>query len=409
MAVLLQINSGIVGSTGTIMLAIDRYAREAGFETYMASVNNKSSQKDYPANHIAIGTIPEKILHRKLSFYTGNAGGYSYFATKRLLKKIDRIRPDIVHLHNLHWDYINLELLFDYLKSHSWIKVVWTLHDCWAYTGHCPYYDMTGCDRWQTECRDCTVYKNYPPSNVDNSTKMHRRKKKWFLGVPNMTLVTPSKWLSGEVKKSFLKDYPARVISNGIDTGTFSRRENDIREKYGLQDKFVVFGSAYSWSARKGFDCFVKLSEMLDRRFAIILVGGFSAEQEAACDAHGIIHLPRTASKDELAALYSASDVFFNPTREEMFGLVNIEAQACGTPVITFDSGGSPECIGEGCGIVIPKDDLNAAAAGIMQLLENQDRLDRQRIREWAVGFEESKTYAAYIELYQELTADNAE
>lgn len=404
MPVLFQINSGIVGSTGTIMKALDSHAKKAGFQTYMASVNNRTSRKDYPENHIKIGSILEKHIHRKLSFYTGNAGGYSCFATKRLLKKIDRICPDIIHLHNLHWDYINLELLFDYLKAHPQIKVVWTLHDCWAYTGHCPYYDMAGCSKWERECHNCPSFRSYPPSNVDNSRKMYQRKKKWFLGVPDMTLVTPSRWLNGEIKRSFLKDYPARVISNGINTNIFTRRDNDIRERYGLADKFVIFGSAYTWSARKGFDCFVRLSEMLDERFAIILVGAFSREQEEACDAHGIIRLPRTASREELAALYSASDVFFNPTREEMFGLVNIEAQACGTPVITFNSGGSPECIGEGCGFVIEKEDMDGAAARIKELYENRNGVDRQRIRDWALGFEESKTYAAYMELYRELT-----
>lgn len=406
MVVLLQINSGIVGSTGTIMMSIDEYAREDGMKTYMASVNNKSSAQDYPSNHICIGSILEKHIHRGLATITGNEGGYSYLATKRFLKKVDEIKPDIIHLHNLHWDYINLGLLFKYLKEHSNIKVVWTLHDCWSYTGHCPYYDMAGCNRWQTQCHDCKVYQSYPQSRIDNSDKMHRRKKEWFLGLPNLSLVTPSKWLNDEVKKSFLKDYDSYIISNGIDTDAFVCRKSDIREEYGLGDKFVVVGSAYHWSVRKGYDCFIGLAKMLDDDFSILLVGGMSEEQEKECDKNGIKHIPFVSSKEKLAEVYSAGDVFFNPTREEMFGLVNIEAEACGTPVITFDSGGSPECIGEECGFVVDKEDVSGAAEKIRWLRNHREMVDSSKIREWACRFEAESTYRGYLELYRNLVGD---
>ena len=406
MAVLFQINSGIVGSTGTIMLSIDKYARKAGMKTYMTSVNNRSSAADYPSNHIAIGTILEKHIHRKLAYLTGNEGGYSYFATKRLLKTIDKIQPDIIHLHNLHINYVNLGLLFDYLKSHSSIKLVWTLHDCWAYTGHCRYYDMEGCDRWQTQCHDCKVYRSYPQSRIDNSDKMYRRKKTWFLGVPNLALVTPSKWLNDEIKKSFLKDYDSYIISNGIDTNVFSFRKSNIREEYELGDKFVIVGSAYHWSKRKGYDCFIKLAKMLDDGFSILLVGGMSDEQEKECDRNGIKHIPLVSSKERLAEVYSAGNVFFNPTREEMFGLVNIEAEACGIPVITFDSGGSPECIGEGCGFVVNKEDVSGAAEKIRWLRDHTEIVDSGNIRDWAKGFESERTYKAYLDLYRNLIGD---
>lgn len=406
MAVLLQINSGIIGSTGTIMMSIDKYAREAGMKTYMASVKNRSSEKDYPKNHIVIGSILEKHIHRKLAFATGNEGGYSYFATKKFLKKINEIKPNIIHLHNLHWNYINLKLLFDYLKEHPEMQVVWTLHDCWSYTGHCPYYDMANCTRWKTKCHDCSVFESYPQSRIDNSEKMFIRKKKWFLGLSNLTLVTPSKWLNGEVKKSFLKEYNSYVISNGIDTSIFSYTESKIRKEFSIEDKFVVLGSAYAWSSRKGLDCFIKLSKMLDDKFAIVLVGGLSDDQRKICDENGIMHIARLSSKEKLAELYSMSDVFFNPTREEMFGLVNIEAEACGTPVVTFNSGGSPECIGDGCGFVVPKDDVVAAAERIRWLEANRRLIDKQVIQKWACGFEAKKTYQGYIKLYQNLIGD---
>lgn len=406
MAVLLQINSGIVGSTGSIMISIDKYAKQAGFQTYIASVNNKSSRADYPENHITIGSIIEKHVHRFLGKFTGNEGAFSYYATRRFLRKVDQIHPDIIQLHNLHWNYINLPILFKYLKSHESIKVVWTLHDCWSYTGHCPYYDLVSCDLWKTECHNCKVYKSYPQSYRDNSRKMHRRKKQWFLGMPNLSLVTPSNWLNNEVEKSFMTNYSRKVISNGIDTKTFNYRDSGFRSRYGICHKFLIMGSAYSWSERKGFDCFIALSKLLDERFQIIMVGGFEKEQEILCDEHGIIHMQRISSKEEMAGLYSTGDVFFNPTREEMFGLVNIEAQACGTPVITFNTGGSPECIGDGCGFVVEKDDLNEVFNRIMYLYLNKDKVDKDKIRRWAIQFEAGEMYQKYITLYKGLLID---
>lgn len=403
MAVLLQINSGIIGSTGTIMLAIDQYAKEAGFETYMASVKNKSSEKDYPSNHIVIGTILEKHFHRNMAAITGNEGGYSYFATKRFLKTVDRIKPNIIQIHNLHWDYINIELLFTYLKGHPEIKVVWTLHDCWALTGHCPHYEMIGCDKWKSYCHDCPIYRAYPKSFLDNSFKMHKRKKLWFLNLPNIVLVTPSLWLNGEVKKSYLKNYTLKIINNGIDIDTFSRKESDFRSIYKLEDKFIILGSAFTWLPRKGFDCFISLSTMMDSRFAIVMIGSMSDEEKRECESSGILCLPRISSKEELARIYSASDVFFNPTREEMFGLTNIEAEACGIPVITFNSGGSPECIGEGCGFVIEKDNLENVVSKLLWLYENKANLDRNKIRNWACKFDANLMYNKYIDLYKEL------
>lgn len=406
MVTVFQINSGIVGSTGNIMRTIDMFVREQSMNGYIASVANKSSKKDYPSNHIEIGTIIEKHIHRKLAAITGREGGFSYLATRRLLKKVDAIKPDIIHLHNLHWDYINFALLFGYLKSHPEIRVVWTLHDCWSFTGHCPYYDLTGCSKWQTECRECPVYRKYPVSYVDNSERMHRKKKEWFLGLPNVTLVTPSQWLRGEVAKSFLRDYPTEVIKNGINTEIFSPCSSDFRSRYGLEDKFVIMGSAYSWSARKGYDAFIELSKHLDDRFAMVMIGGFMPEQRAQCEECGIICLPRTSSKQELAQLYSASDVFFNPTREEVFGLVNIEAQACQTPVITFNTGGSPECIAPGMGYVVEKDDIAAAARCVEELYQNRNDIDREKLREWTLGFNEKDKYREYIALYRRLLSE---
>ncbi len=400
MYTLLQINSVITGSTGMIMKEIDKYAKKSGMRSYMASAKNYSSRKDYPENHISIGTILEKRVHRFLAKLTGYEGHFSYFATKRFLRKVDKIKPDIIHLHNLHLNYINLKLLFLYLKNHPKINVIWTLHDCWAYTGHCPYYEMVGCDRWKHGCDNCKIYRKYPESYVDNSRVMYEKKKTYFTGLENMTLITPSLWINGEVGQSFLRDYPAVVINNGIDTDVFQKRNTTFRKEYHLEDKFIILGSAYNWSERKGFDAFVSLSEKLDEEYRIVLVGNMDYEQDVKCSTHGIIHLPLTSSKEVLAEYYSAGDVFFNPTREEMFGLVNIEAQACGTPVITFRSGGSPECVGEECGFVIEKDDLTRAVECIKEIRENKSFYTYEKMRNWVERFSSEHVYSQYIRLY---------
>lgn len=405
MAVILQINSGIIGSTGSIMMTIDRYAEEAGYTSYMASVNNYSSRNNYPANHYAIGTILEKRFHRKMAAITGKEGCYSYFATKRLLKFADKIKPDIIQLHNLHWCYINLPLLFDYFKKNPQIRVVWTLHDCWSYTGHCPYYDMVECSKWKTGCYDCPSFRQYPVSNVDNSRENYARKREWFNGVENMTLVTPSKWLSSEIEDSFLANYDKRLISNGIEADVFEYIENDLKSHFGIEDKFVILGCAFTWIERKGFDCFLKLADMIPDSCRIMMVGGFTDEQKKQCEKAGIICVDRVSSKTEMARIYSGCDVFFNPTREEMFGLVNIEAQACGTPVITFASGGSPECIGEHGGFVVEKDDLNTVVDIIDKMQKNDMVFDRIIVRDWVKTFDADLTYKRYIQLYDELIA----
>lgn len=222
--------------------------------------------------------------------------------------------------------------------------------------------------------------------------------------MPSLTLVTPSRWLNEEVKKSFLNSYYATIIRNGIDVDTFQNKGTELRSVYGLESKFIILGTAYNWSYRKGFDVFLKLADLLSDEYAIVLVGGFSNEQIASCKQRNIICLPRTSSKTELAKLYSMADVFFNPTREEMFGLVNIEAQACGTPVITFKSGGSPECICPENGYVIEKEDVCASINCIHEI--KSKKADTTMLREWAMRFDSSYTYLEYVKLYKKLIGE---
>jgi len=286
----------------------------------------------------------ERNLHLKLGFYTGLTGCFSIFSTVRFLRKVNQIVPDLIHLHNLHNGYINLGMLFRYIKRKN-IPVVWTLHDCWAFTGQCAHFTMVRCDKWKNGCFQCKQYKEYPATKVDNTKKMYRLKRKWFTGVSNLTVITPSKWLADLVKQSFLREYPVQVIYNGIDLDVFQPTSGNFREKYGIESKKIVLGVADGWSKRKGLDDFIKLAERLDESYAVVLVG-LSVEQQKELPSN-IIGLRRTKGVQELAEIYGAADVLFNPSIEETFGLVTAEAMACGTPVVVYNATASPELVEE--------------------------------------------------------------
>ncbi len=367
---IVEINSTAVGSTGKIMLQIADCAREKGhivktFSTIAFSLKYKKLPPLPNENHRYFGSYFENGLHMILGKLTGLLGCFSIFSTYRLLREIKKFNPDVIHLHNLHAFCINLPLLFRYIKKNN-IKTVWTLHDCWSFTGHCPYFDMIGCNKWKTGCYNCPQYnKDYHKTYIDASKRMYRLKKKWFTGVKDMTLVTPSNWLAGLVKESFLKEYPVKVIHNGIDLSVFNPTPSDFRNKYNCEDKFILLGVAFGWGKRKGLDVFVELAKHLDDRFQIVLVGTSDEVDELLPD--NIISIHQTQNQRELAEIYTAADLFVNPTREEVFGLVNAEALACGTPVITFDTGGCPEIIDQTCGVIVDKDNIST----IISVIEN--------------------------------------
>lgn len=321
---IVEINSSTVGSTGRIMFMIAETARKHGFTVYTCSAVHGNEKRIESKNHIYIGSKLDKKIHLLLAKKTGYNGCFSHFTTAQFLKKIDKLQPDLIHFHNLHNCYINLPMLFDYVKKKN-IPVVWTLHDCWAYTGHCPYYDFVHCNKWMTGCYDCPQTAKYPYSDVDRSKEMFEKKKQWFTGA-NITLVSPSEWLGNEVKKSFLAEYPVRVINNGIDLDTFRPIQSDFRKKYQIENKFIILGVASSWAPRKGLDVFVKLAEDLPEEYQIVIVGIDEREKNKLPET--IISITRTNNQKELAEIYSVADVFVNPTREENFPTTNIEALA---------------------------------------------------------------------------------
>lgn len=273
-----------------------------------------------------------------------NEGFGAVRATARFLDRASAYDPDLLWLHNLHGYYINVGMLFDWIKSRPAMEVRWTLHDCWAFTGHCAHFSYVGCEQWRSACIRCPQKKSYPKSLfADNCKRNFEKKRAAFCGVNKMTLITPSEWLAGLVRESFLGGYPIEVVNNRIDREAFVPTASDMRRKYGIEDKIVVLGVASAWSERKGLGDFVRLAGMLGDGYAVVIAG--LTPSQAAKMPRGIIPITRTDSKKELAGIYTAADVFLNLTYEDNYPTVNLEAQACGTPCITYRTGGCAEMV----------------------------------------------------------------
>ena len=394
---IVEINTVNFGSTGNIMLGIAEIASSKGHEVIVCVPKSREKKKKNVSNQIFIGNRISRNVHRLLGRITGLQGVFSYYSTKYFLKQLEKFRPDIIHLHNLHGAYINLNLLFRYIQEHN-VSTVWTLHDCWAMTGQCPHFTMAKCGRWKTGCHNCPQLNVYPESISDRSKWMWKHKREWFTGLHSLTIITPSEWLAQIVHESYLKEYPVRVIYNGIDLDVFKPTHGDFHERYKISDKFIVLGVAASWGKRKGLDVFVELSSRLDEKYKIVLVG----VTEDAELPKNIITIHHTQNQAELAEIYTAADVFVNPTREEVLGLVNIEANACGTPVITFKTGGSPECIDETSGMVVECDNIDEMEQAIINVCENLPYTE-ESCRKRAMNFDRNERFGDYVELYERI------
>ncbi len=393
---ILEINSTNYGSTGNIMLQIADTARRKGHTVITCCPASRDNKKKSVENQWLIGSRFSRNVHLKLFEYTGFNGCFSIISTFSFLHKMKRFKPDIIHLHNLHNCYINLPLLFKYIKKQK-IKTIWTLHDCWAFTGQCPYFELAKCDKWKNGCHDCSQINVYPVSKVDRTRIMWKLKRKWFTGVEDMTIVTPSEWLAGLVRQAYLKEYPVKVIHNGIDLNVFHPVESDFRQKHHLEDKYILLGVAFGWGKRKGLDVFIELSKRLDERFQIVLVGtNDKIDKQLPAN---IISIHKTNNQQELAEIYSAADLFVNPTREENYPTVNMESIACGTPVLTFNTGGSPEIPDDKTGYVVDVEDIDEMEKQIIKICTDNvfsmnDCLKR------AYSFDKTAKFNEYVRLY---------
>lgn len=391
-----EINSCRGGSTGGIMEGIAALARKNGIEAVTASPRSRDTLgMKNTEGHYFFGPWLSVAASSRIAYITGYDGKAARMATHSLIRKIENVSPDIIHLHNLHNSVINLPIFFGWLKK-ARIKTVWTLHDCWAFTGHCPYFCMADCRKWEKGCGDCPQYGEYPAASRDRSAELFEMKKRLYGDGLDITFVCPSRWLAGELEKSFLCAYPSRVIYNGIDLSVF-RAEGEARREEG---RYTVLGVASPWSRRKGIDIFARLPELLGEKYRVVAVGTDEYTEKELPES--IIKIRRTESREALAAIYRGADVFANPTRDEVLGLVNAEANACGIPVVTFDSGGSPECIDEKSGIAVARDDISAFAAAIKNACENKIFKKSDCVGN-ARRFDGDARFAEYIELYGDL------
>lgn len=378
------------GSTGKICVDVSRVLTENGIENYILY---SSGNSDYS---LGIKFTNDKYIKLQAlkSRIFGNYGFNSKRATKKLISELERIKPDAVHMHNIHSHDINLEMLFDFFRK-TRLKVYWSFHDCWAFTGYCPHFAMAKCDYWKTQCHSCVQRKQYSWF-FDKSEKLHKRKKELFSGL-DLTIITPSKWLASVVEQSFLKEYDVKVLNNGIDLEIFKPTESNFREKYGLEHKKIILGVAFGWDNRKGVDVFIELSKRLPNDYQIVLVG--TNDETDKLLPSNVISIHRTNNQTELAEIYTVVDVFANPTRQETFGLVNVEALACGTPVVTFNAGGSPEAINKDCGEVVEIDDIDAFENAIKRTC-NEKLFSSEACIAQALKFEKRANYKKYLELY---------
>lgn len=389
---ILQINSFGNLSTGRIAVDLIKMLVVSGQEGVLAYARNTTEQ-NVPC--IKIGTDLDVKVHGLMTRLTDQTGFFSSKATVRLIQHIKEYGPDIIHLHNLHGYYLNIDILFHFLQGYG-RPVVWTLHDCWAFTGHCCYYSIAQCERWKTGCYHCPQKASYPASiGTDHSRWNYKKKKELFTKVENMTLVAVSQWLAGEVKQSFLKDYPLKMIYNGIDLNVFKPTESDFREKWGLKNKKIILGVASTWSVRKGLNDFISLSQMLDNRHQVVLVGVNNKEKANLPD--HIIGITKTDSVQELTEIYTAADVFLNASVEETFGLPTVEAMACGTPVIVYDSTALPEVVSRSGGYIVKPHDLRE----IIRILE-QD-IGRVKMEADIRAFSRQVMTENYLKVYEHI------
>ena len=398
-----SINLSNVGSTGKIVSGISSTISDGAILFYNCyPYDNINSPKK--ENDILICNKLERKICRKLSTIFGVDGLFGTFHTRRFLQRLKKFRPDIIHFHNLHFGYLDIPLIIKYIKEND-IRVIWTLHDCWSFTGRCPHFTVQNCYKWKAGCNRCPYPKIvYPFAKMDRTKKMWKLKKKWFTGIKNLTIVTPSNWLANLVKQSYLKDYHVRVINNGIDLSIFKPSTSNFKERNNIpHDRFVVLGVAFGWSLRKGLDVFIKLSHELDEKYQIVLVGT-NDEIDTQLPSN-ITSIHRTNNQQELAKVYTAADLFVNPTREENYPTVNMESLACGTPVLTFRTGGSPEIIDETCGSVVDVDDIDSLEKEIIRICETKP-YSKEACLERAKLFDINDRFKEYIDLYKELSGN---
>ena len=323
-------------------------------------------------------------------------------ATKHLIRFIEEYNPDVVNLHNIHGYYLNIEILFRYLAERD-IPIVWTLHDCWAFTGHCAYFDKVDCKKWESGCSACPIRSSYPKSIIDRSARNYAIKKELFTKPHRMKIVTPSKWLEAYVKSSFLSKYECITIHNGIDLKKYRPLVSNWKSEHGLAKKKIVLGVAAGWDERKGLGDMFELSKVLGDKYAVVIVGLRPEQMKTIPE--GVIGILRTESVEELIRIYTTADVFVNPTVSDNFPTVNLEALACGTPVVTYNTGGSGEALDAECGVIVEQRNVRQMADSVRELCLKAN-LEEKCLRR-IVAFDAEKQYDKYVDVFSSMSGVN--
>ena len=402
MPTLLQINSvANTGSTGRIAEGIGQVAIKAGWKSYIAYGRYANPSQ---SELIKIGNkwnIWNHVLQTRLFDRHGLA---SKQATKKLIQQIEQIKPDIIHLHNIHGYYLNYPILFEYLSKTN-IPVVWTLHDCWAFTGHCAHWAFTGCDRWKSGCNGCIQQKSYPSSWFkDSSAQNYEDKRNAFTSVSNITFVPVSDWLGNFIPDTFMKGYAIYRIYNGIDLSVFQpqNKKEEIFQQYRIVTKYCVLAVTNVWTVSKGYNDLKKISSLLGNDYTLLMVGVNEKQQkELPTHIKGIL---RTENITQLADLYAVADVFVNPTYADSFPTTNLESLACGTPVITYRTGGSPEAISSETGLVVEQGDIQGLVKAIEKICQKGKDTYSKACRDRAVQyFNKEERFQEYVDLYNQI------
>lgn len=428
---ILQVNTVIKGSSvGRIMADLYEVIKDSGNEARVA-VGREPMPEGYEG--VLIGNKGDFYQHVVKNFLQGEAGFGSVETTRKFLSWVDAEKPDLIHLHNIHGFYLQVEMLFEYIKKRD-IPVVWTLHDCWSFTGHCAYYDFAACEKWKTGCHTCMQHAKVYPYAIfkDNTTASYARKRKAFCGVKNLTIVTPSHWLKKQVEQSFLKEYPVAVIPNGVDLSVFtpahtkgvgSENSNGVENGRYVQNGNdggnhsddnasgikTILGVANIWELRKGLVYFEKLAKDLPDDYRVELIGVNKKQKRELKKKYGgkVIARERTANVDELVEAYRNAAVFVNATLEDNFPTTNLEALACGTPVVTYETGGSGEAVTQETGIVVRRGSYDKLLEAVLDV--SGGRFLKEDCLKRAKEFDKKTRYEEYLKLYEEVSKKAAD
>lgn len=388
------------------MQEIGELAMANGWESYVAYSGGRDGVKPCRSKLMPVGGKLDVAFHGLWTRLTDRHGLASWFATKRFISEIKELKPDVIHIHNIHGYFLNYRMLFDYLKEAD-IPVIWTVHDCWLYTGHCYYYSSIGCDKWMSGCGNCPQRTAFPTSwFIDRSKQNLKDKSDAFNSIKDkLTIVPVSEWIRGEMSRSILNDCQYQVIHNGIDLNVFDVQPDDkaVREKYGLGDKHIILGLASIWSKEKGWDDFMEMSKMLNGDEVIVMVGVTEEQQNRLPE--NIVGIRRTENVRQLAELYSAAVAFVNPTWQDNYPTVNLESIACGTPVVTYRTGGSIEAVTEKTGYVVEQGDVKGLLEAVREIERKGNLEYKADCRAHALAnFRKEDRYADYLKLYEDLT-----